>query len=164
MCSSDLSFLPFLQAVSLQPTPVLSLGLLSNAHVLAPNTHAHWWTHVLVWDPQGCGMYCLCRSHSVLSAIDWPFHPPLTVSDAPLLSQLISPLVRGIPQMLTSPLPQLPLGSQVPSSSSSLLFPFTLPGYLGIFPVLSCVEGLLLVFSRCSLGIVQSVDEFLIHL
>ena len=48
-------------------------------------------THVLVWGVQGCGMDHLCRSHSVLSATDQLFHPPLTASNVPLLSQVISP-------------------------------------------------------------------------
>ena len=56
-------------------------------------------TYVPVWGAQCCGMDCPSRSHFILSATDWPFRPPLTASDAPLLSQLISPLVRGLPQM-----------------------------------------------------------------
>ena len=57
-----------------------------------------------VWGVQGCGTDHLCRSHSVLSATDQPFHSPLTASDAPFLSELISPLVMGLPWM-REPLP-----------------------------------------------------------
>ena len=92
----QISFLLSPQAVSLQPMTGLSPGLLSNPHVPAPSPHVHWWTHIPVWGAQGCGTYCQCRSKSVLSATDWSFHPPLTASDAPLLSELISPLVREL--------------------------------------------------------------------
>ena len=66
-----------------------------------------------------------------------------------------------------SPLLQLPCtGVRVPScflsSSFSLLFS-VLPSYAGIFIVLSVVQGLLLVFSPCSVRIVASVDVFLMH-
>ena len=110
----------------------------------------------------------LCSSHSVLWTTDRPFHSPLTASDASLLSQLISPLVRRFPWM-REPLLCFSYspGVQVPSrflSSSFSLFSFILPGYVGIFIVLSGVQGLLLVFSWCSTRTVPSVDVFLMHL
>ena len=86
-----------LQAVCLQPMAVFAPGLLSNTHIPAPSPRAHQWTHIPVWDTQGCGTDHLCRSHSVLSATDRLFHPPPTASDVTLLSQLISPSVRGLP-------------------------------------------------------------------
>ena len=39
----------------------------------------------------------LCRSYSVLPATDQPYHSPPTALDAPLLSQLISILIKGFP-------------------------------------------------------------------
>ena len=151
----------------MQPTIVLLLGLYSNPHAPAPSPRAHQWTHIPVWGMQCSCMDCLCRSHSVLSATDWPFHPPLTASDASLLSQLISPSVRGLPQMW-EPLCcfSSPTGEQVLSHflSSSFSLSFILPGYAGIFIVLSGVQGLLLAFSQCSVRIVASVDVFLMHL
>ena len=60
-----------------------------------------------------------------------------------------------------------PPGVQIPYcflSSSFFLLSFVLPGYARIFIVLSIVQGLLLVFSWCSVRIVPSVDVFLMHL
>ena len=94
-----ISSLPSLQAVSSQPTAVLPLGFLSNPHIPALSLRVHRWTHVPVWGAQGCGTDRLCRSHSVLSATDQLLHPSSTASDAPLLSQLISLWVRGLPRM-----------------------------------------------------------------
>ena len=163
-----ISSLPSPQTVSLQPTAVLPAGLLSNQHVPAPNPHVHWQTHIPVCSMQGCGMDRLCRSRSVLSVTDWPFHPPLTTSDTPLLSQLISPSMRGLPWMREpllcfSSLREVQSWSNFLSSSFPLLS-FVLPSYVGIFLVLSGVHGLLLVFSWCSVRIVPSVDVFLMHL
>ena len=125
-----ISFFPSPQAVSSQPMAVLSLGLLSNPHIPAPSPRAHWQTCFSL----GCAglWHRLCRSHSVLSATDGSFHPPPTASDALLLSQIISPSVRGLPWM-REPLPFLssPPGSQVLShflsSSFSFLLSFIIP-------------------------------------
>ena len=142
------------------PIPTLQLS--------AHSGHAHQWIHVPVWGTQGHGTDCLCSSHSVPSATDRPFHPPLTASDVSLLSQLISLLVMGFPWMREPLLCfSSPPGLQVPScflSSSFSLLPSILPCYAGIFIVLSSVQGLLLVFSWCSVRIVPSVDVFLMHL
>ena len=109
----------------------------------------------------------LCRSHSVQSATDWLFNPSPTASDAPLF-QLISLLVRGLPGCGNLSSFSTPLqGTQVPSvlsSSFSLILPLIIPGYVGIFPVLSSVQGLLPVFSQCTVIVVPSVGVFLMHL
>ena len=96
--TSITNFLPPIpQAVSSQPTAVLASGLLSNSHISTLSPCVHWQTYIPVWGTQGCGTDNLCRSYSVLSATDQLFHPRLIASDAPLLSQLISPSVRGLP-------------------------------------------------------------------
>ena len=161
-----ISSLPSLQAVSLQPTAVLSPGLLSKPHVPAPNPCPHQRTHVLGWGTQGFGMDHVHRSQSVLPAIDWSLYSPPIAPEAPLVSQLISLLVRGLPRMqeplLSFSIP--PPGAYIPShflsSSFSLLLSFILPGYMGIFRVFLGVRGPLLVFSQCSVRIVPFVDVF----
>ena len=69
----------------------------------------------------------------------------------------------GISSLLQRPYPGVQVPSGFFSSSFSLLFDI-LPSYAGIFIVLSGVQGLLLVFSRCSVRIVASIDVFLMHL
>ena len=69
---------------------------LSKPHSLASSPHQHQWTHVSGWGMQGCGTDHLCRSLSVLPATDWLLCSPLG-PESPLLSQLISLLVRGLP-------------------------------------------------------------------
>ena len=85
--------------------------------------------------------------------------------------QLISLLVRGFLGMW-EPLyffrsHQPPRGVR-PISLPLLLLPLflhsVLPGHLGIFFVLSSVQGLWLVFSWCPVRTVPSVDVFLMHL
>ena len=110
----------------------------------------------------------LCRCHSVQSATDWLFHPSPTASDAPPLFQLISLLLRGLPGCGKLSSSSTPLrGTQVPSvlsSSFSLILPLIIPGHVGIFPILSSVQGLQLVFSQCTMIVVPSVGVFLMHL
>ena len=67
------------------------------------------------------------------------------------LSSASSPLPQG-----AGPIP-LPLLLLLPSFFSIL------PSYAGMFIVLSGVQGLLLVFRRCSVRIVASIDVFLMH-
>ena len=119
----QISFLPTPQAVSSQPMAVLSPGLLSIPHVPTPSPCKYQWAHVPVWGMQGCGTYHLHKSHSVLSATDQLFHPPPRPSDAPLLSQLISPS-GGFPTCgnLSSSAPHK--GCRFHPTSSPLLFPF----------------------------------------
>ena len=85
--------LPPLQAVSAQPTAVLSLGLSSKPRVTAPSPHPYQWTRVSGWGTQGSGT--TVRVGLSLSCL------PLTgccallqASEAPFLSRLISPPVR----------------------------------------------------------------------
>ena len=65
------SSLPSPQAVSTQPTAVLSPGLLSKPYVPASSPRPHQQTHNSGWGMQGCVMDHQCRSHSVLPATDW---------------------------------------------------------------------------------------------
>ena len=117
------------QAVSLQPTAVLSPGLLSKPHVPTPRPCAHQWTLISGRGMQGCGTDCLCRSHSVLPATDQLLHSLPIASEAPLLPQLIFPQVSVLPWM------QEPLlsfsyptqGCRSHPASSPLLFPFSFP-------------------------------------
>ena len=64
--------------------------------------------------------------------------------------------------LLQLPHPGVQVLSGFLSFSFSLLFAI-LPSYAGIFIVLSGVQGLLLVFSWCSVRIVASIDVFLMH-
>ena len=87
-----------LQAVSMQPTPVLSSGLSSEALVSAPNRLAHqqtcisgWGMHQGAWTIYaGLSLFCLLQTHCC--ALLW-------VSEAPFLSRLISLLVKGLPRV-----------------------------------------------------------------
>ena len=93
------------QAVSSQPTVVISPSLLSKLHIPAPSTCLHWRTHLSDCGAQGCGKDNLCRSHSVLPTTDRLLLSRLIAPEAPLLSQLISPPVRRLPLIrnLSSP-------------------------------------------------------------
>ena len=64
--------------------------------------------------------------------------------------------------LLQLPCPRVQVLSRFVSSSFSLLFSI-LPGYAVTFIVLSSVQGLLLVFSQCSVRIVALIDVFLLH-
>ena len=68
----------------------------------------------------------------------------------------------GISPLLQLPCPRVQVLSCFLSSSFFFLFS-VIPSYAGIFIVLSSVQGLLLVFSWCSVRIVASIDIFLIH-
>ena len=109
-------------------------------------------------------------SHSVLPATDQLPHSPLIAPKAPLLSQLISPLVTGFSKcqnlfshLLHSP-PRIKVLSHFLFSSFFLLLSFILPSYMGIFVVLLGDQDPLLVFSQSSVRIVPFVYVFLIHL
>lgn len=105
-----ISSLPSPQVASLQPTTVILLDFLRRPCIPAPSPSAHWQTHILTCGVQGCCLDHLRRSHSVLSATDWSFHPYQAPSNAPLLSQLISPPVRGFSWMWELSTLQVPQG------------------------------------------------------
>lgn len=64
------------QAVSSQPTVVLSPCLLSKPHIPTLSPHLHWWIHISGWGMEGCVTDHLCRSHFVLPATDQVLHSP----------------------------------------------------------------------------------------
>ena len=64
----------------------------------------------------------LCRSHSVLSATDRLFHPPLTASDAPSVPTDFPVDEGASPDVGTSPLPQLPTRGTGPIPLPLLFF------------------------------------------
>ena len=86
---------------------------------------------------------------------------PLVPVDFPT-SERVS-LNSGIFPLFQLPHPGVQAPSCFLSSSSSLLF-FILASYAGIFIVISGVQGLLLVFSQCSVRIVASIIVFLMYL
>ena len=134
-----ISSLPSPQAVSLQPTALFSPGLLSKSQVPVPSPILHWWMHVSGWGMQGCGTDYLCRSHCVLLVTDWLLHFPPIAPKASLLSQLISPPVKGLPWMQEPLLSfsSLPRGAgPFPLPLLFLFSSFVLPSYMGIFLVL----------------------------
>ena len=136
-----------LQAVFMQPTPVLSLDLSSEAQVSALSPCVHQWTHVSGWGEQGYSTDHLRRSLSILPFTNW-LCALLWASEAPFLPQLISLQVKGLhrvwePFLLHSSLP----GAQVLSWSPPFIS-FILPGYMEISPAILGVWDLLPVFSR----------------
>ena len=162
------SLLLSLQAVSLQPTAVPSLCLLSKPHVPEPSLHPQYQTHISGWGVQGCGMDPQWRSYTVLPATD-------RLLQCPLSPQIFHSVPADLPasegaflSVGTSPLLQVPpkrCRSHPVFSFLLFFFPFfILPGCLGIFLVLLGVQGPLLVFSRCSVRIVPFVDVVLMYL
>lgn len=77
----------------------------------------------------GYGTDHLCRSHSVWPTTNWLLGCSLSPQSTPLLSQLISLLVWGLP-WVQEPLLQLPSRAQFPSCF--LFFPFYLSSYPGL--------------------------------
>ena len=101
------SSLLFPQAFSSQPTAVNPLPEFA-LQTSSSSPHLHQHTYVLGWGVQGYDTDHLCRSHVVLYATDLFLYSPSITLKAPLLSQLISSLVRGLPQVQAhSPLLQL---------------------------------------------------------
>ena len=87
-------------------------------------------THLSGWGTQGCGEDHLCRSHSVLPATDRLLGSPPIAPKVPLLSQLISSLVRGLPRVREPHLTfSSPKGCRSHPTSSPLPFPFFLSSY-----------------------------------
>ena len=162
------SSFPSPQAVSSQPTAVLSPGLLSKPHVPAPRPCLHWQTHVSSWDMQSCDLDPLCRSHSVLPATDWLLHSPLRSQSSPSVPADLPAGEGASPDAGTCSLLQLPPRGVGPVLLPLLsFFPssfFHLTWLCGIFLVFLDVQGPLLMFSRFSVIIVPFVDVFLMHL
>ena len=149
--------LSFLQAVSLQPAAVPSLGLRSKPYIPAPNPPSAPANTRLRLRPEGSGTYHLCRSNAVLPAIDGL--PPSPLSPQSSFSVLVDvPTGEGAsPDAGTAPhLQILAKGAgPIPLPLPFTLFSFILPSYMRIFLVLLGVHGLLLVFSRCSVRILH---------
>ena len=164
LCASQVvagSTLKPLQAISMQPIPVLSPGLSFGAQVLAPSPHMHQHTPVLTWGMQQGGRDPLCWSVCVL--LQTGCCTLLWASEAPSLSQLISLLVKALLRvrkrfLFHSSLP----GVQV--LSLFLLFFFQPIGYMVIFLAILILWDLLSVFSRYSVRIFPQVDVFLMCL
>ena len=149
--------------VSEQPAQVISPGLSSKPQVSAPSPHLCHWMCVSGWDMQGGGPDHPCGSRSVLPATDQLLHFPLSLWS--FLSILpYHPTGWGsFPEREKFTFVQLPLRGTSPVLLPPF-FSFTWPGYVEIFIILPGIWGLLLVFSRCPLRIVPSVDVFLMWL
>lgn len=77
------------------PIVVLTQDVFSKLHAPAPSPHPHQLICVAVWSEQGGCIDHLCTSQSCLPPIGCC--AILQASEAPFLSQLISPLVRRFP-------------------------------------------------------------------
>ena len=97
-------------------------------------------TLVSGWGVQDRGTDHPCRSHSVLPVTDWLLHFPLSPRSSPSVPSDL-PTGEGIsPGVRTSPLLQLPSKGTCPVPLPLFFFmSFILPGYMGIFLVLSGV-------------------------
>ena len=130
------------QSVSTQPTPVLSLVLISGAQVPALSPCQHW----------GCACQAgECRSPSALAATNWLLRSSQRLWSSPsVLADL--PAGEGASQgAWTFPLSQPSPRGAGPIWISFLLlfFSFFLPGYMEIFLPLQQSE----VFCQCSVDI-----------
>ena len=161
------SSLPSTQAVSSQPTAVPSLGLLLKPTFQHP-APLHTGRHPSQAETCRTVAQTICVGLTLSCLPQSGCWAPLQAPKAPLLSQLISPSVRGLPQMreplfTLSSLPGVQVPPCFPASSFPLLS-FLLPGYVGIFLVLLGVRDPLLVFSRCCVRMVPFVHVFLMRL
>lgn len=102
------SSLLFPQAFSSQPTAVSPLPEFV-LQISSSSPHLPQHTNVLGWGVQGYDTDHLCRSHFVLYATDLLLYSPSITLKVPLLSQLISSLVRGLPQVQEAHSPLLQL-------------------------------------------------------
>ena len=148
-----------LQAVSIQPTAVLSADLLSQPHIPALSPAPHQWTYVSGGAHRAVAL-TICVGLTLSCLPQTSCHALLQAPEAPLLFLMITLLVRGLPWVWeplfsfssprgTGPIP-LPL-------FFSFFLSFILLSYAGIFLVLLGVRGPLLVFSSCSVRIVPSL-------
>ena len=124
-----------LQAISAKPTPVLSLGLSSEAWVSAPSPCAHEQMCILGWGVQWGDTDYLCSSLSVLPAASWLLHSSLNLwSSLPVPADLLTH-EGGFPGW--GNLPSFTAPSQghrsCHNSYFSLFFSFILHGYMVIF-------------------------------
>ena len=110
-----------LQAVSIQPTAVLSADLLSQPHIPALSPAPHQWT-CLRRGTQGCGTDHLCRSHSVLPATDQLSRSPPSPRSSPSVPDDHSAGEGASLGVGTSLLLQLPQRHRSHSTSSFLFF------------------------------------------
>lgn len=145
------SALPHFQAISAQPTAVLSLGLFLYLfyHVLALSPHPYQSTCTSGQGRQDDGRDYLCRSHSVLPAIDWLLCSPLSLQisfpiPADLLAVEGTPLGAGTFTFL-----QLPLRSIGPDFLLPLFPLLSYPVMWQSFSFFQVFE-----FCQCSIGVV----------
>ena len=123
------------QAVSMQPTPVLCLGLTSKAQASAPSPHLPQRTSISGWGVLGSAL-TVCAGISPLCLLQTGCCALLRGSEAPPLSQLISPPVRGLPRVWKPfPVPSWECRSCHNSFLSFFffLYSFVLHSYLEIF-------------------------------
>ena len=147
------SLLLSLQAVFSQPTAVPSLGSCSKPHFPEPSPVSQQATHDSGWNAQSYSVDHACSSYFVLPSTDHLLHSPLipwksfsVPADFPTVREFF--WVWG-PPLIFSFLPVL-----LSFYDSSFLFSFILLG----------VWSLPLMFSKCSVGTVPFVDEFLMYL
>ena len=156
--------LSFLQAVSLQPAAVPSLGLRSKPYIPAPNPPSAAANTRLRLRPEGSGTYHLCRSNAVLPAIDGL--PPSPLSPQSSFSVLVDvPTGEGAsPVAGTFPFLQLPSRGARLYPISSFLFAFLL-SYLVVwrFFFLFQVPKVLCSCSASALRTVLLVDVFFFY-
>lgn len=142
------SALHTLQAVSAQPTEVLSSGVISKPLIPVPSPCLYQQSCISGWSEQGGGRDHLCRSHSVLPATDWLVCSCPSLKNAFLVPAGL-PLVRGFPRVW-EPLLQLPPRGAT-ASASLISFSFFPLSYLVMWrPLLSF--QVYEFFCQCSLG------------
>ena len=140
-----------------QPTAILTLVLFSNSHALALSSHSYLQTHVLAWRHKAVAQtLCVCPILSFLSQTGCCAF--LRASESFFLTQLVSPLVRGLLQVQQFLLSL----SSLPSYPFPPFF-FPLKSYSVTWrSLLSFLmfEFFLLLFSRCPVRIVPFIDVF----
>ena len=108
-----------------QSSPRVCLS--SKSCVRAPSPCLHQHTHVSAWSTQDGGMDRPCRCLFALPATNWLLH-----SEAPFMSQPISPLVRALPRLqhFSPSAPSQGCRSRPASTFASSFFFFFLLSYL----------------------------------
>ena len=118
--------LSFLQAVSLQPAAVPSLGLLSKPYIPAPNPPSAPANTRLRLRPEGSGTYHLSRSYAVLPAVDGLPPSPLSPQSSSSVPVDLPTGERASPVAGTFPFLQLPSRGTRLYPICSCLFAFLL--------------------------------------